>query len=241
MRSRSRPIARQGAHPKKNPLFAHLTGRHPPDRARQPRRIARRIHSMNFDDLNLAPPLLKAVLEQGYTQPTPSRPRPSPSCCKATTCWPARRPAPARPPALPAHAAAAATRPPRPGAIRALVLTPTRELAAQVEESVRQYGKYLDLSSTVIFGGVGMNPQIDRIQAAGRAGGHAGRLLDLEQQGHLDLSHVEILVLDEADRMLDMGFIHDVKKVLALLPAPSRACCSRPPSATRSAPWRPTC
>jgi ATP-dependent RNA helicase RhlE len=103
--------------------------------------------------------------------------------------------------------------------IRALVLTPTRELAAQVEESVREYGKYLQLTSTVIFGGVGMNPQIDRI----RRGidilvATPGRLLDLQQQGKLDLSTVQVLVLDEADRMLDMGFIHDVKKVLALVP-----------------------
>ena len=105
-------------------------------------------------------------------------------------------------------------------ASRALVLTPTRELAAQVEESIRTYGKYLPLTSTVIFGGVGMNPQIDRIR-----GGvdilvaTPGRLLDLQQQGHLDLSTVQILVLDEADRMLDMGFLPDVKKILALVPS----------------------
>ena len=104
--------------------------------------------------------------------------------------------------------------------IRALVLTPTRELAAQVEENVRSYGKFLPLQSMVMFGGVGMNPQI----AALRRGvdilvATPGRLLDIQGQGHLDLSKVEILVLDEADRMLDMGFIHDIKKVLALLPS----------------------
>src|SRR6185369_10592133 len=103
--------------------------------------------------------------------------------------------------------------------IAALVLTPTRELAAQVEESVRTYGKYLPLSSAVIFGGVGMNPQIDRIKkGVDILVATPGRLLDLQQQGHLDLSTVEILVLDEADRMLDMGFLPDVKKVLALVP-----------------------
>jgi ATP-dependent RNA helicase RhlE len=102
--------------------------------------------------------------------------------------------------------------------IRALVLTPTRELAAQVEESVRHYGKYLQLQSAVIFGGVGMNPQISPEKRRGHLGGHPGRLLDLQQQGFLDLSTVQMLVLDEADRMLDMGFIHDVKKVLALVP-----------------------
>jgi len=99
------------------------------------------------------------------------------------------------------------------------VLTPTRELAAQVEESVRNYGKYLQLTSTVIFGGVGMNPQVARIKkGVDILVATPGRLLDLQQQGLLDLSTVEILVLDEADRMLDMGFIHDVKKILALVP-----------------------
>jgi len=104
-------------------------------------------------------------------------------------------------------------------AVRALILTPTRELAAQVEESVRTYGKYLDLKSMVMFGGVGMSPQISQL----RSGvdilvATPGRLLDHAGQGTLDLSKVEILVLDEADRMLDMGFIHDIKKVLALVP-----------------------
>ncbi|NDF66208.1 MAG: DEAD/DEAH box helicase, partial [Betaproteobacteria bacterium] len=103
--------------------------------------------------------------------------------------------------------------------IRALVLTPTRELAAQVEESVRTYGKYLQLKSAVIFGGVGMNPQISQLKTGvDILVATPGRLLDLQQQGFLDLSTVQVLVLDEADRMLDMGFIHDVKKVLALVP-----------------------
>jgi ATP-dependent RNA helicase RhlE len=100
-----------------------------------------------------------------------------------------------------------------------LVLTPTRELAAQVEESVREYGKYLQLTSTVIFGGVGMNPQISKLKkGVDILVATPGRLLDLQQQGLLDLAQVQILVLDEADRMLDMGFIHDVKKILALVP-----------------------
>jgi ATP-dependent RNA helicase RhlE len=103
--------------------------------------------------------------------------------------------------------------------VRVLVLTPTRELAAQVEESVRDYGKYLQLSSAVIFGGVGMNPQINMLKrGVDILVATPGRLLDLHQQGFLDLSSVQMLVLDEADRMLDMGFIHDVKKILALLP-----------------------
>ena len=103
--------------------------------------------------------------------------------------------------------------------IRCLILTPTRELAAQVEESVRIYGKYMKMSSMVIFGGVGMQPQIDKLRrGVDILVATPGRLLDHAGQRTLDLWHVEILVLDEADRMLDMGFLPDVKKVLALLP-----------------------
>ncbi len=105
-------------------------------------------------------------------------------------------------------------------AIRALILTPTRELAAQVEESVRTYGKHVPLTSMVMFGGVGMQPQIDRLRkGVDILVATPGRLLDHHGQRTLDLSHVEIFVLDEADRMLDMGFIHDIKKVLAVVPA----------------------
>ena len=103
--------------------------------------------------------------------------------------------------------------------MRALILTPTRELAAQVEESVRAYGKYMKLKSTVMFGGVGINPQIDALKrGVDIVVATPGRLLDHMQQKTIDLSHLEILVLDEADRMLDMGFIHDIKRVLAKLP-----------------------
>ena len=104
--------------------------------------------------------------------------------------------------------------------IRALILTPTRELAAQVEESVRVYGKHMRLSSMVMFGGVGMQPQLDKLRkGVDILVATPGRLLDHHGQRTLDLSHVQIFVLDEADRMLDMGFIHDIKKVLAALPA----------------------
>ena len=103
--------------------------------------------------------------------------------------------------------------------VRALILTPTRELAAQVEESVRTYGKYLSLKSAVVFGGVNINPQINKLRAGvDIVVATPGRLLDLVEQRAVDLSHVEILVLDEADRMLDMGFIHDIRRVLKLLP-----------------------
>jgi len=103
---------------------------------------------------------------------------------------------------------------------RVLILTPTRELAAQVEASVRTYGKYLSLRSAVVFGGVGLHPQIEKLRrGVDILVATPGRLLDLHQQKALDLSKVSIFVLDEADRMLDMGFIHDIKKVMKLLPA----------------------
>ncbi|MEO1002985.1 MAG: DEAD/DEAH box helicase [Cyanobacteria bacterium J06638_7] len=107
----------------------------------------------------------------------------------------------------------------RSGVVRALVLTPTRELAAQVAENVAAYGRYLDLRSDVVFGGVKINPQINRLRAgADVLVATPGRLLDLQQQGALRLDRVEVLVLDEADRMLDMGFIRDIRRLLALMP-----------------------
>ena len=176
---------------------------------------------MNFEELNLAPAILKAVHEQGYTEPTPIQAQAIPVVLAGHDLLAGAQTGTGKTAgfALPLLQHLSEKPGARPGAIRALVLTPTRELAAQVEESIHAYGKYLDLSSTVIFGGVGMNPQIQRIaRGCDILVATPGRLLDLEQQGHLNLSHVEILVLDEADRMLDMGFIHDVKKVLALLP-----------------------
>lgn len=108
---------------------------------------------------------------------------------------------------------------PRPGRPRCLILTPTRELAAQVEESVQTYGRYLPLKSMVMFGGVGIQPQIDRLRRpVDILVATPGRLLDHLGQKTIDLSGIEILVLDEADRMLDMGFIRDIRKILALLP-----------------------
>jgi ATP-dependent RNA helicase RhlE len=107
----------------------------------------------------------------------------------------------------------------RGGVVRALVLTPTRELAAQVAENVAAYGRFLDLRSDVVFGGVKVNPQINRLRAgADVLVATPGRLLDLQQQGAVRLDQLEILVLDEADRMLDMGFIRDIRRLLALMP-----------------------
>ena len=180
---------------------------------------------MNFDDLKLAPAILKAVREQGYETPTPIQSQAIPAVLEGQDLLAGAQTGTGKTAAftLPMLHKLAMSRstPNKHGVfgIRALVLTPTRELAAQVEESVRVYGKYLQLTSAVIFGGVGMNPQIDRLRnGVDILVATPGRLLDLQQQGFLDLSTVQILVLDEADRMLDMGFVHDVKKILALVP-----------------------
>src|SRR3954468_1015370 len=180
---------------------------------------------MTFDELNLAPAILKAVHEQGYEIPTPIQAQAIPAVLEGHDLLAGAQTGTGKTAAftLPmlhklTHGKGKINKFGKDG-IAALVLTPTRELAAQVEESIRTYGKYLPLTSTVIFGGVGMNPQIDRIKrGVDILVATPGRLLDLHQQGHLDLSTVEVLVLDEADRMLDMGFLPDVKKILALVP-----------------------
>ncbi len=180
---------------------------------------------MNFKDLGLAEPLLRAVHDQGYDQPTPIQAQAIPQVLKGGDLMAGAQTGTGKTagftlPMLHRLAAVKAVRDARGRIpIRALILTPTRELAAQVEESVRTYGKYLPLTSMVMFGGVGMQPQIDRLRkGVDILVATPGRLLDHHQQGTLDLKHVEIFVLDEADRMLDMGFIHDIKKVLAIVP-----------------------
>ena len=180
---------------------------------------------MNFEELNLAPALMQAVRELGYETPTPIQAQAIPAVLAGQDLLAGAQTGTGKTAAftLPMLHKLSLSEPGQNRfggkAIRALVLTPTRELAAQVEESVRDYGKYLKLDSTVIFGGVGMNPQINKVKrGVDILVATPGRLLDLQGQGFLDLSTIEILVLDEADRMLDMGFIHDVKKVLALVP-----------------------
>jgi ATP-dependent RNA helicase RhlE len=181
---------------------------------------------MLFTDLGLAEPLLRAVSEQGYDTPTPIQAQAIPIVLQGGDLMGGAQTGTGKTagftlPML--HRLA--SQPQKKDAkgrvaIRALILTPTRELAAQVEESVRTYGKYLPLTSMVMFGGVGMQPQVDKLRrGVDILVATPGRLLDHHQQRTLDLSHVEIFVLDEADRMLDMGFIHDIKKVLAALPA----------------------
>ena len=176
---------------------------------------------MTFNELNLSAPVLRAVAQAGYESPSPIQAAAIPpvlagrdlmGCAQTGTGKTAAF-------ALPMLDRLTASAPRKKGAIRALILTPTRELALQIGESYEAYGKYLTLRSTVIFGGVGQAPQV----AALKKGvdiliACPGRLNDLVGQGLLDLSNIEIFVLDEADRMLDMGFVHDVKKVIAKLP-----------------------
>jgi ATP-dependent RNA helicase RhlE len=180
---------------------------------------------MTFEELNLAPAIVQAVHDHGYHTPTPIQVEAVPAVLAGRDLLAGAQTGTGKTAAFTLPMLQRLSQGQRPKnrfggiGIRALVLTPTRELAAQVEESVRVYGKHVDLSSTVVFGGVGMNPQIDAMKrGVDILVATPGRLLDLQQQGFLDLSNVQILVLDEADRMLDMGFIHDVKKVLALLP-----------------------
>jgi ATP-dependent RNA helicase RhlE len=180
---------------------------------------------MTFDELNLAPAILKAVREQGYEIPTPIQAQAIPAVLAGHDLLGGAQTGTGKTAAFTLPMLHKLTlghsKTDKFGkdGIAALVLTPTRELAAQVEESIRTYGKYLKLTSTVIFGGVGMSPQIAKLKAGvDILVATPGRLLDLQQQGFLDLSTVEMLVLDEADRMLDMGFLPDVKKILALMP-----------------------
>ena len=180
---------------------------------------------MKFEELNLAPAILQAVQEQGYDTPTPVQAQAIPIVLAGHDLLAGAQTGTGKTaafmlPILHKLSLSEAGRNKFGGkAIRALVLTPTRELAAQIEESAKDYGKYLSLQSTVVFGGVGMKPQVDRVKrGVDVLVATPGRLLDLQGQGLLDLASIEILVLDEADRMLDMGFIHDVKKVLALVP-----------------------
>jgi ATP-dependent RNA helicase RhlE len=180
---------------------------------------------MTFDDLGLAQPILRAIREQGYETPTPIQAQAIPAVLAGGDLLAGAQTGTGKTAGftLPLLHRLAAGQPAKDSrgryAIRALILTPTRELAAQVEESVRTYGKHLSLKSMVMFGGIGMGPQIAQLKrGVDILVATPGRLLDHHQQGMLDLTQVEFFVLDEADRMLDMGFVHDIKKVLAMLP-----------------------
>ncbi len=176
---------------------------------------------MTFSTLGLSEPLLRAVSGQGYTTPTPIQLQSIPVVLSGKDLMAAAQTGTGKTAGftLPLLQRLSQGERVQPNAIRALVLTPTRELAAQVGESVATYGKHLPLRSAVIFGGVSINPQmmalrrgVDVLIAT------PGRLLDLYSQNAVKFSQLEILVLDEADRMLDMGFIRDIKKIMGLLP-----------------------
>jgi len=178
---------------------------------------------MSFDSLGLSAALLRAVSEQGYTAPTPIQAQVIPVVLAGRDVMAGAQTGTGKTagftlPMLQRLMAAT----PAPGGrrhIRALILTPTRELAAQVAESVRNYGKHLPLRSAVIFGGVSINPQISELRrGVDIVIATPGRLLDHAQQRTVDLSHVETFVLDEADRMLDMGFLPDIRRVINFLP-----------------------
>ncbi len=175
---------------------------------------------MNFRDLGLTAPILKALTQEGYTDPTPIQRKAIPPALAGRDVLGCAQTGTGKTCAFAAPILQRLSgKAPKPRVIRALILTPTRELALQIQDSFVSYGRNLPLRSAVIFGGVGQQPQVDAI----RRGldilvATPGRLLDLHGQGLLDLSHIEIFVLDEADRMLDMGFIHDVRRVLKLLP-----------------------
>jgi ATP-dependent RNA helicase RhlE len=201
---------------------------------------------MEFSQLALIEPILKALNAEGYTHPTPIQEQAIPillerkdllGCAQTGTGKTAAFAIPIlqilqqQPPTSRG-----------PGTVKTLVLTPTRELAIQIDESFAAYGKFCKVSHTVIFGGVSQHSQVQAL----RRGidvliATPGRLLDLMSQGYIDLRYLEIFVLDEADRMLDMGFIHDVRKVITKLPTKSKPCSSRLPCRPKYSNWPMPC
>jgi ATP-dependent RNA helicase RhlE len=175
---------------------------------------------MSFKNLDLIEPILKALASEGYSTPTPVQQQAIPhvlagwdlQCCAQTGTG--KTAAFAVPLIQKLHQ----QMPYRPG-IKVLILTPTRELAVQIDDSFAAYGRYTNIKHTVVFGGVPQQPQVNSLRrGVDVLVATPGRLLDLIGQGHVDMKHIGVFVLDEADRMLDMGFIHDVKRVIAFLP-----------------------
>jgi ATP-dependent RNA helicase RhlE len=176
---------------------------------------------LDFNDLGLRAALLRAVREQGYTIPTPIQARTIPAILSGRDVMAAAQTGSGKTAAfaLPMLQRLMGVRLGSSRTVRALVMVPTRELAVQVARSVRTYGAHLPLQCSVVFGGVGMQPQLESLRrAVDIVVATPGRLLDHAGRGSIDLSEVEIFVLDEADRMLDMGLIHDVRQSLALMP-----------------------
>jgi len=176
---------------------------------------------MTFTNLGLSDSLLRAVAHTGYTAPTPIQAKAIPAILSGGDVMAAAQTGTGKTAGfvLPLLQQLGGKSQPKAGRARALILTPTRELAAQVHESILTYGKHEQLSSTVVFGGVNINPQL-RILRRGvdLLVATPGRLLDLHQQNAVQFDDIEVLVLDEADRMLDMGFIRDIRKLLKLIP-----------------------
>ncbi|MCG9712909.1 DEAD/DEAH box helicase [Shewanella insulae] len=176
---------------------------------------------MSFTSLGLSAPILNAVTEKGYLTPSPIQAQAIPAVLSGQDVMAAAQTGTGKTAGFTLPLLELLSKGPRARSkqVRALVLTPTRELAAQIAESVTTYGKNLPLRSAVVFGGVGISPQISQLKrGVDILVATPGRLLDLYQQDALSFSQLEVLVLDEADRMLDMGFIHDIKKILAILP-----------------------
>ncbi|MFW5447285.1 MAG: DEAD/DEAH box helicase [Methylophagaceae bacterium] len=176
---------------------------------------------MSFSSLGLSEPILKAVAEQGYDTPSPIQAEAIPAVLEGKDVMAAAQTGTGKTAGftLPILELLSKGQRVKPNQARVLIITPTRELAAQIGESVTTYGKFLPLSSTVVFGGVKINPQMMKLRrGVDVLVATPGRLLDLYNQNAIRFKQLEILVLDEADRMLDMGFINDIKKILALLP-----------------------
>ena len=177
---------------------------------------------MLFKSLNIIEPILKSLKEEGYTSPTPIQEQAIPIVLKGTDLLGLAQTGTGKTAAfaIPILQLLSADKTyNNRKKIRSLIVTPTRELAIQIDESFKAYGRHVGLSSTVVFGGVNQNPQTNALQrGVDILIATPGRLLDLINQGYISLKSIEIFVLDEVDRMLDMGFIHDVKKLLALLP-----------------------
>jgi len=176
---------------------------------------------MTFDELGLSAPILKAIAAQGYSEPSPIQAKAIPAVLAARDVMAAAQTGTGKTAGftLPILERLSAGRRAGANQARTLILTPTRELAAQVGESVALYGKHLNLTSTVVFGGVKINPQMMKLRrGVDILVATPGRLMDLHGQNAVRFDHLEVLVLDEADRMLDMGFIHDIKRIIGLLP-----------------------
>ncbi|WP_286234212.1 DEAD/DEAH box helicase [Thalassotalea sediminis] len=176
---------------------------------------------MSFSSLNLSPELLKAVQEQGYETPSPVQQQAIPAVLAGKDVMAAAQTGTGKTAGftLPIIENLIKGKPAGANQVRALILTPTRELAAQVADNVSIYGQYTKLRANVVFGGVKINPQMMKLRAGSDVlVATPGRLLDLYQQNAVKFSQLEVLVLDEADRMLDMGFIRDIKKILSFLP-----------------------